>query len=221
MYDYNDGSYTFHVDKWPKESIYKFETTFYIKYNSSKALFAISKLFGPFKGNLQDRCFFYHIYLDLLFESVGQLINRFNPVKKPNSNIWKNIENQAEKTKKEYGYDKRSYQLLTDKDFRNFIEHIDEKDEVLVNDNLYFGTFNLIYPHMNKKIKENLLNPKKPQNNLLNLIDKTYTIYFVNNKNNKKEIKTIDLKELKKEIEEINVISNRIWNYLNDELFKD
>lgn len=48
MYDYNDGSYTFHVDRWPKESIYKFETTFYIKYNSSKALFAISKLFGPF-----------------------------------------------------------------------------------------------------------------------------------------------------------------------------
>ena len=30
-----------------------------------------------------------------------------------------------------------------------------------------------------------------------------------------------DLKELKKEVEEINVISNRIWNYLNDELFKD
>lgn len=219
MYDYNDGSYTFYVDRWPKESVYKFETTYYIRYNSSKALFAISKLFGPFKGNLEERCFYYHVYLDLLFESVGQLINRFNPIKKHDSNIWNNIENQAKNTRKEYGYDIGAYKLLKDKDFRNFIEHIDEKDEVLVNENKFFGTFNLIYPHMNKKSKEELLDDKKPQNNLLNLIDKTYTIYFVNNRNNKKGIKTINLKELKQEIENINMISNRIWNYINNDMF--
>lgn len=76
MCDYETGAYIFRKDTWPNESIYKKETTYYIKYNSKKALYALSKLFGPFTGSFEDRCFYYPVYLDILFEAVGQIINR-------------------------------------------------------------------------------------------------------------------------------------------------
>lgn len=126
------------------------------------------------------------------------------------------MEKQAEVSRKEYGFDKEEYKVLQNNKIRNFIQHINEKDEILINDNLYHGTFNLIYQHMNQKTRNELLNIKKPQNNFLNLCDKTYTIYYVDNKTGKKEIIIVDLKELYKDIESINIISNKIWNYITN-----
>lgn len=216
MYDYETGAYIFRKDTWPNESIYKKETTYYIKYNSKKALYALSKLFGPFKGCLEERCFYYHVYLDILFEAVGQITNRTKEPTKKDKNNYTNMEKQAEVSRKEYGFDKEEYKVLQNNKIRNFIQHINEKDEVLINDNLYHGTFNLIYQHMSKKTKRELLNTEKPQNNLLNLCDKTYTIYYVDNKTGKKEMIIVDLKELYKDIESINIISNKIWNYITE-----
>lgn len=43
MYDYEIGAYIYHKDTWQNESIYKKETTYYIKYNSKKSLIRIIK----------------------------------------------------------------------------------------------------------------------------------------------------------------------------------
>lgn len=199
MYNYEDGSYSFGVDNFTNEGMYQKESAYYIKYNSKKALYALSKIFnGDDIENVEEKCFYYHVYIDLLFEAVGMIINRFKI-----SNQTGNRALQVDNNCKQYNFKKDEYPLLYDKSFRNFIEHIDERDEFLIDNNIYYGTFNLIYPKMDSKIKEGLLDSKKDQNNLLNIEKMTYTILDYNKlKNNKGKLnkKTIDLKKLEIEI---------------------
>lgn len=209
MYDYESGAYVFSEKKFKNENIYQMENCYYIKYNTKKALYALDKLCDNYNGEIQEKCFYYHVYLDLLFEAVGMIINRFKPQKKNG-----NIILQAENNCIEYNFSEEKYPLLNDKKFRNFIEHIDEKDETLIDNELYFGMFNLVYPNMDAKVKKELLDTEKQQNNLLNLEDMTYTI--LNSYNSEIKKKTINLNELKKELIEINKISENIWGYLTN-----
>lgn len=144
MYNVEDGSYTYTMEKFNKEYIYQKECTYYLKYNSSKGLFAINNLYKNYEGDIQEKCLYYHVYLDLLFESVGLIINRFKPQKQAG----RKLKIQAQNNCIEYNYNKLYYPLLNDKNFRNFIEHIDERDRDLIESNQYYGTFNLIYEGM-------------------------------------------------------------------------
>lgn len=135
------------------------------------------------------------------------IINRFKPNTRKASD---NLKHQARINIKEYDYTDDNYPLLNDKDFRNFIEHIDEKDSVLIEDGNYYGTFNLIYPNMDENLKKELLNSKQKQNNLLNLETMDYRIVFIENESLQE--KTINLIELKNELIGINRISEIIWN---------
>lgn len=211
MYDIKTGVYSQCVDSFKNESLHKKETTYYLKYNSDKGLYAIERLYENYEGTLQEMCTYYHMHLDMLFQAVGMIINRFNPQKKKG-----NILLQSENNCIEYDFNTENYPLLSDKSFRNFIEHIDERDEILIEKKAYYGTFNLIYPHMDNKLKEELLNENKQQNNLLNLENMTYTILDIE-KNDTKDIvkKVIDISRLKEEILKINNISKTIWGYIS------
>lgn len=212
MYDFKTGSYTYTTEKFKKENLYQKESSYYLKYNSDKALYAIEKLLKEYKGNIQEKCLYYHIYLDLLFQSVGMIINRFKPHKKTG-----NIFEQAKNNCIEYEFNKENYPLLSNKSFRNFIEHIDERDEVLIDKGMFFGTFNVIYKGMDNEIREGLLNPKQQQNNLLNLEEMTYSILDIERTTGENiERKDINIIELKKELEKINDISKKIWWYLTE-----
>lgn len=211
MYDPKTGAYSVTVEEFSNENLHKRETTYYLKYNSQKGLYAIERLSEDYEGTPQKKCFNYHIYLDLLFESVGMIINRFKPQKKRG-----NILIQSQNNCIEYEFNSKNYPLLNDKSFRNFIEHIDERDEILIENEVFYGTFNLIYTKMDKKMKSDLLNEEKQQNNLLNLENMTYTILDVEKYNESNIVKkVININELKKELIKINNISKTIWNYLN------
>ena len=212
MYDSKTGIYMHTINTFKNEGLYKNESAYYLKYNSAKGIYAIEKLFEIFEGNTQEKCFYYHMYLDLLFQSVGMIINRFKPHKRSG-----NLFEQAKSNRIEYDYNKNNYPLLNNKSFRNFIEHIDERDEKLIDNNMYNGTFNLIYPNMDIKTKKELLNSVKPHNNLLNLEDMTYTILDSDNKDVPNiEKKIININELKEELIKINKISTTIWDYLHE-----
>ena len=144
MYNVEDGSYTYTMEKFNKEYIYQKECTYYLKYNSSKGLFAINNSYKNYEGDIQEKCLYYHVYLDLLFESVGLIINRFKPQKQAG----RKLKIQAQNNCIEYNYNKLYYPLLNDKNFRNSIEHIDERDRDLIESNQYYGTINLIYEGM-------------------------------------------------------------------------
>lgn len=200
-----------------------FETTYYLKYNIEKALYSLNKILIP-KIDYRDfsnRCTYYHFYIDNLVNAIGHIVKRFT------YNTRSSIDDKRiDRNKSEYNYEIEgncNYPNLNNKKIRNFIEHVDEKDEDLIKAGKYYGTFNVIYKGMNQLIKKDLLSDKKKQNNILNLIDKTYTIYYIKEITSTGKIKTneyyINLLELKNEIETLRDINNQIWYFLNDNFF--
>ena len=225
MYDYMTGSFINNVnDDWTEH----FETTYYIKYNIEKALYSLNKISDkrPNINEFSNRCTYYHFYIDSLVDAIGNIKNRFS------FNNRKSIDNERVKRNiKEYNFGminsdneiiNTNYKSLN-KEVRNFMQHIDEKDEALIRDNIYFGTFNVIYKGMNLNVKNDLLNPLKKQNNLLNLIDKTYVVYSENGKNKfgkakYKELR-INLIDLENELLKLKKVNDNIYSYLTDKIF--
>ena len=156
-------------------------------------------------------------------DAIGQIRNRFSFNDIDHERIKRNIEEYnfgIINSKKEYI--KVNYKQINKKT-RNFVMHVDKKDECLIKDKIYYGTFNVIYKGMNLNTKKDLLNPLKKQNNLLNLINKTYTVYShydkTNSGKNKYRDYEINLLELKKDLLKLKETNDKIYRHLNDKLF--
>lgn len=216
MYNPNTGEWSENAKEDFKEH---FETTYYLKYNIEKAIYSLEKIMKPKIdfSEFSNRCVYYHFYIDNLLNAIEHIRRRF----------FNNNANQEriERNKKEYNYTLISkqrneicnYPIIGDNKIRNFIEHIDERDEKLMNIGMYYGGFNVIYKGMNRQLKIDLLNNEKQQNNLLNLLTKEYNILTIE-KGIVKDYK-LNLVELKKELKELKKINDRIWIYLTDNIF--
>lgn len=215
MYDPNTGMFFYGDDELGKIGLLQKESAYYLKFNSEKALYAIDQLKREYEGvSLADKCFHYHVYVDLLFEAIGLIYNRFVCTRR---NIPEDVLKLQLMNRQQYKFDSNRFPLLHDKSFRNFIEHIDERDERLADSNNYFGTFNMIFSGMNMDTRRDLLKIDKPQNNLLNLEEMSYTILESNG--DTVEQKTISILQLETEIKEINKTSNILWNYLTESIW--
>lgn len=198
-----------------------FETTYYLKYNIEKALYSLNKIMKSENNydEFSNRCVYYHFYIDNVLNAVGHIRRRFVNDKASKSRI--------ERNKREYDYSSVdnegniicNYPIISSKEIRNFIEHIDEKDEKLMKLKMYNGTFNVIYKGMNKKIEKDLLSDTRKQNNLLNLITKEYNILTIKGEDNDVREYKINLSELIKELEKMKKINNSIWKYLTEKIF--
>lgn len=196
-----------------------FETTYYLKYNIEKAIYSLDKIMKRKidYSEFSNRCVYYHFYIDNLLNSLGHIRRRFF-----NNNV---EQERIERNRKEYNYilinehgkSICNYPIIGDNNIRNFIEHIDEKDEVLMNIGIYYGSFNVIYKGMNQRLKIELLNNEKKQNNLLNLLTKEYKILTVEN-GTVKEYK-LNLVELEEELKELKKINDKIWDFLTNNIF--
>ena len=227
MIEYKRGDYMYNpntgvwIENAKDDFTEHFETTYYLKYNIEKAIYSLEKImkvkidFSEFS----NRCVYYHFYVDNLLNAIGHIRRRF----------FNNKANQEriERNKKEYNYifineqGKKiyNYPIIGDNSIRNFIEHIDEKDEMLMKMGVYNGSFNVIYKGMNQQIKKDLLNSEKKQNNLLNLLSKEYKILTINNNNNVVREYKLDLIELNNELKRLKKINDKIWSFLTDNLF--
>ena len=82
MYDPKTRTFFYGDDEAGKIGMLQKENAYYLKFNSEKALYAIDQLKQEYKGvSLADKCFHYHVYVDLLFEAVGLIYNRFVSLK--------------------------------------------------------------------------------------------------------------------------------------------
>ena len=210
MYNPNTGVW---IENAKEDFTEHFETTYYLKYNLEKAIYTLEKIMKVKIDFIEfsNRCVYYHFYVDNLLNAIGHIRRRF----------FNNNANQEriERDKKEYNYilindqgkEIYNYPIIGDNSIRNFIEHIDEKDEKLMDIGMYYGSFNVIYKGMN------LLNDKNKQNNLLNLLTKEHKILTVQDKKIK-EYK-LDLVGLKKELEKMKLINDKIWSYLTYQIF--
>ena len=211
MYDPKTGAYFYTTPQFDNEGKYRFEHTYYLKYNSKKALYLIDQLFSLNMRGEND-IFLAHVFIDSVFQSAGLIYSRFR-LDKATGNHKKQNENNI----KEYEFDERSYPLLSDKDFRNFIEHIEENDQQLIDNGQFFGTFNVVYPDLDSELKEKLLTSH--QNNMLDLEKKTYSILLVKGEDHHLEPKTISLDELRQEFQKIYDRSSIIWDYMQDSVW--
>lgn len=221
MFNPNNQEWTENTNEYWSEH---FETTYYLKYNLEKALYSLNKILITKIDytDFSNRCTYYHFYIDNLTNALGHISKRFNY----NSRI--TIDNtRVDRNKYEYNYETNgicNFPNVNNKQIRNFIEHIDEKDEDLIKSGKYYGTFNVIYKGMNPEMKKDLLNNEKKQNNILNLINKTYNVYYIKEITSTGIIKTressIKLLELKNELEILKKINDKIWYYLNTKFFK-
>ena len=213
MYDPKTGAFFYGNDECGKIGLLQKESAYYLKFNTQKALYAIDQLKQKYEStSLPEKCFHYHVYVDLLFEAVGLIYNRFVCTK---SSVPADVLKLQQMNCQQYEFDVNNYPLLHNKSFRNFIEHIDERDERLAESGNYFGTFNMIFEGMDTDTRQDLLKSNKPQNNLLNLEDMTYTILEL--KNGIPVQSSISIVELEKEIERILYVSAKLWDFLTNE----
>ncbi len=214
MYDPKTGTFYYGDTEFGKIGLLQFESAYYLNFNAQKALYAIEQLKKQYEGtSLSDKCFHYHIYIDLLFQAVGLIYNRFVRTNDAPADVLKLQQLNCQ----QYEFNEINYPLLHNKAFRNFIEHIDERDERLAERNSFFGTFNMIFDGMDTSIRQGLLRNDKPQNNLLNLEEMSYTI--LESKNDNLIQNTISIIELENELNRILATSARIWDYLTNGRF--
>ena len=219
MYDPITGAWIANANEKFEEH---FETTYYLKYNIEKALYSLDKILMKKidYSEFTNRCAYYHFYIDSLFNAVGHIRRRFY-----NENI---CQDRIERNRSEYNYCAIStdgskicnYPVIGNDKVRNFVEHIDEKDEVLIDKGLYNGTFNVIYNGMNLKTKKELQNDERKQNNLLNLITKEYKVLNIDTKTKEVHEYRINLMDLKKELENLKGHNDSIWGYMTEKFWK-
>lgn len=163
-------------------SLEHFETTYYLKYNIERALYSLEKILKSEIDcdGFSNRCVYYHFYIDNLLNSVGHIRRRFFNNNVTLAKIERNRKEYDYNSIDEYGVMTCKYPIINGNEIRNFVEHIDEKDEILMNMGLYNGCFNVIYEGMDEQLKKSLLSNERRQNNLLNLLTKEYSILTVN-----------------------------------------
>lgn len=210
MYDPNSGAYYFLAnERFANEGKYRFESTYYIRYNAKKALYAFEMLQKQATAASPD-IFLCHIYLDLLLDASGMLRRWFNDSDRRLSDERKQ---QTQINRTEYEYDENAYPALSSiHKVRNFAEHINEKDDQLIGDSLYNGTFNVIYEDMDPTIRAGLNDSSKPQNNVLDLESMVY-IALIRENGNAVE-KRVNLRSLEDEIRRIHERAELIWTHL-------
>lgn len=203
-----NGMIRFGADRFEGETEYNFEATYYIRYNSAKALFALEQLEFYSQTNKPD-CTLCHIYTDLLFEACGSIRNRFRAKDGMRESRKRQIDNNIST----YRFSKQSYPLLSTGDFRNYIEHIDERGDKLIELGQFHGTFTIVYRGMDDEIREGICSKTRPQNNTLNLESMTYSILDKTG-NGALKPKEINLKKLKWELASIKLIADKQWSLI-------
>lgn len=207
MYDEKTGVWIEYGDK----ICYDFETTYYLKYNIEKAKIALNKLFKEESevSQYSNRCVYYHIYIDLLMQAMGQIANRFLHLNKENEEEQK-IRN---KNQEEYQFNNKNYPLLSNKKIRNFVEHIDEKNLIFIRNNGGVGGFNVIFEETTEEDEKGFLNTKT-QNNTLDLKNHRYCIYD----NREQKTISLDLNKLCLELKSLSETNEKIWKYITNNI---
>lgn len=159
-------------DSFPNQATYRFAHNYYIKFNAEKALFALDQL-DQLATSAQPDCTRCHIYSDLLLDGCG-MVRKFFVT--GNKNVRDEHEEQVTENRYVYEYDEGKYPAISSCEFRNFIEHIEERTDRLIAGDSFFGTFNVIYPGMDDELRRDLTDIDRLQNNTLDLESMTYRI---------------------------------------------
>lgn len=195
-------------EEFPGENKYRFESTYFIRYSVAKAIYAYDRLLELSRDEHPDITLC-HIYSDLLFEACGMICKRFITGKGPDNQRKQNAINR-----REYEYDEEAYNMLElAKEARDYVEHIEERNDTLIQRDGFRGTFNVLFKGMDSKLYDELCDSEKPLYGLLNLEDMTF-VGFRKDTQKESGIKEhlVDFAELRQELEELKRTAEIIWN---------
>lgn len=170
---------------------YEVETSYYLNFQIISALASLAKI-DSFNDSYrwENPCQYYHYYTDHLLFSIGQIANRFQV---------NNRDSEKEKERKNlnrgnYQFSEDRYPLLSDKKARNVVEHIDEYNLKIIENNRGVGGFNLIDASTDTALVDALRTNRHTHPYTLDLLSRELFI----RRNN--EDLTISLEKLKAEL---------------------
>ena len=190
------------------DQAYEAETTYYLDFQIKSALFSLHKLEDH--KTIDDSSFgtiaqYYHYYTDHLLYSLGQIAERFRGSNNPNSSNDYFVRRSANRNN--YGFDKNNYPILSNKAFRNTIEHIDEHNIEVIKKHDVVGGFNTIDEETPQELKDTLRNKRDTQTYTLDLLLKQ--LYIERNETPL----TMRLDDLKKEILDLKKKVDDFWEF--------
>ena len=172
------------------EKAYEVESSYYLEFQIKSALFSIKKIYEKCEDGFENKCQYYHYYVDHLLFSLGQIGNRFIIQENDRGMILER--KQANRANFEFSEDK--YPILSDKNGRNTIEHIDEYDQKAIKKETGVGGFNVIDSETPSDLISVFKTRRSTHIYTLNLIDNELLIC-----RSEKEI-NIDLAKTKQEL---------------------
>ena len=209
VYDPISGGYYVPTkEQFDNEGKYRFESTYYIRYNARRALYALGKLEEQVGEDSPD-VFICHVYLDLLLDASGMVRKRFIT----EGNLSDERYQQYTNNRKEYEFSDDTFPVLAAiHKMRDSMEHIDERDDRLIEGDSFYGTFNVVHADMDQEMVDGLMDTSKSQNNLLDIDGMTYTTFV--RKGGKLVRDSTSRIELKAELTRILERAERIWSYV-------
>ena len=142
------------------EKAFEAETCYYLLFHIHSIHFCIDQL-GQKRESIdlsewRNECEFYHFYCDHLLFSLGQISNRLVITRRTKEKYKERIE----ENRKNFNFEDALFPIISEKNIRNTIEHIDEYDVDIVSEMGGVGGFNVIFDDLNEIIKDRIINSK-------------------------------------------------------------
>lgn len=193
---------------------YEAETTYYLKFHIKSALISLHMIshYDPKDDIMFDsKAQYYHYYSDHLLYSLGQIAERFRLKEKPSAKE-KEYYERRKINRNNYQFSDKDFPILSNKDFRNTVEHIDEHNINVITEHIGVGGFNYIDNSTSDEFNNTLLSNRNSHIYILNLCK--MELYITRNG---KEL-TLDLTSLKAELDLLMWKVNSFASYIDKDV---
>ena len=190
------------------EKAFEAETCYYLLFQIHSICICIAHLKSERKcidfSEWENECGYYHFYCDHLLFSLGQISNRLVITDKTKERYKKRIK----ENRRNLNFDDELYPIISEKNTRNTVEHIDEYDidEVLQAGGV--GGFNVIFDDLEDSIKDRIRMSKDEHPYYFDTIEQKIVIHRHG------EMLTIKLEELSDELSGLKGAINSLQSFL-------
>lgn len=187
---------------------YEAETSYYLHFQLVSALISLDHIYNCKYSDsdlFESKAQYYHYYTDHLLYSLGQIAERFRESNNPNSTNDYFVRRSANRIN--YGFDKNNYPILSNKAFRNTIEHIDEHNIEVIKKHDAVGGFNTIDENTPEERKDTLRNKRNNHTYTLDLLLKRLYI------EREDTPLTMNLDDLKNELLDLKKKVDSFWGF--------
>jgi len=190
------------------DEAYELETSYYLHFQLVSALVSLDHIYKcKYADNdlFESKAQYYHYYADHLLYSLGQIAERFRESSDPNKLNDYFVRRAANRNN--YEFDNNSFPILSNKAFRNTIEHIDEYNIEVIKKHDAVGGFNIIDEDTAKELTDTLRNKRDTHTYTLDLLLKK--LYIERNETPL----TMQLDDLKQKLLDLKKKVDDFWGF--------